>query len=76
MHVGRDDSSAELEMVRFKKFARHIGVDVKQSIADEEENSFKLELGVAAHWRHRCLLLLLLLVLVVINGMIGVLLAK
>ena len=48
MHLGGDDSLAELKMIRLNEFARHVSVHIKQSVTDDKQNSFELLLGVAA----------------------------
>ena len=53
MLVGGDDGAAVLEMVCSEEVVRHVGVDVEQSVTDDEQNSFQLQLSVTAHCRHR-----------------------
>ena len=51
--VGSDDGAAVLEMVCSEELMRHVGVDVQQSVTDDEQNSFELQLSVTADWWHQ-----------------------
>jgi len=63
MFFGSDDGSAVLEMVRCEELVWHVRVHVQQRVTDDEQDSFKLSLCVAAacNCRHGWLLLLLVL---------------
>jgi len=42
MCFGSDDGPAEWQVMRLKELARHVSVDVEQSVPDDEQNPFEL----------------------------------